>query len=492
MSTFAADRKGAAALLFAMTFIPSVIGVGLAIDYTRAQTMRQHLTQALDAAALAVGSWQGLTEAEMQQKAQAYFAANFPAGSGTTGALALSVNGPVISISVNGEVDTTFMKIVGIDRVNVAAHTEVTLAEKKIELVMALDNTGSMGWNGKLGGLKTAAQTLVDTLFGGEAQPDFVKVGLVPFAAAVNIGADKLGSGWIDTAAQSPIAWEDFQPGVNVLDLYAQLTNRSWNGCVRARAAPHDTQDDPPLAGVPDTLWAPYFAPDEPDFSWLYANRYVPDGAYGGTEYDYDARQRYTGKYTDYTLPGWENDGPDFNCRTQPVTAMTNVKTTLDSAIAAMNASGNTVIPAGLAWAWRLISPGEPFTEGVGYDDDQTIKAIVLLTDGQNTVSGGLNNHNRSYYSAYGYARSGHLGATDGSEATSQLNAKTAALCENIKAAGIRLYTVTFQLGDGATKNLMRDCATNPQMYYDSPSNSELEQVFKDIAKGLNELRLSK
>ena len=41
-------------------------------------------------------------------------------------------------------------------------------------------------------------------------------------------------------------------------------------------------------------------------------------------------------------------------------------------------------------------------------------------------------------------------------------------------------------------KNLMRDCATEPSMYYDSPSNSELEAVFENIAKGLNDLRLSK
>ncbi len=491
LANFGEDRRGAVALLFGLTFIPMVVGVGLGIDYARAQSLKKQLGHALDAAALAVGSWQGLSGTEVEQKAKDFFNANFEPKYGTSGEISVIVNGSIIEISVTGHVDTAIMGIVGIDRIDVAAKTEVTIAEKKIELVMALDNTGSMGSNGKISALRTAAQLMVDILFEGEAEPDFVKVGLVPFAAAVNIGVDKLGSGWLDTTAQSAIASEDFQPGVNVLDLYGEITNRSWNGCVRARIAPFDTQDLAPSPGTSATLWAPYFAPDAPDFSW-YPNRYAADGAFGGDPDDYDARQRFAGKYTALTLPDWENDGPNFNCWSQPLTPLTNVKTTLDTAIAAMSAAGSTVIPAGLAWGWRVISPTIPFTEGVAYDDEDTIKAIVLLTDGRNDVGGGLGNHNRSYYNAYGFAQTGHLGAADGSQAGQVLNAKTAALCTAIKGTDTQLYTITFQLADGPIKDLMRDCATKPAMYYDSPSNSELQSVFEDIAKGLNKLRLSK
>jgi len=37
----------------------------------------------------------------------------------------------------------------------------------------------------------------------------------------------------------------------------------------------------------------------------------------------------------------------------------------------------------------------------------------------------------------------------------------------------------------------MRDCATSTAMYFDSPSNSELTNVFQQIAVGLSELRIS-
>jgi hypothetical protein len=116
----------------------------------------------------------------------------------------------------------------------------------------------------------------------------------------------------------------------------------------------------------------------------------------------------------------------------------------------------------------------------------------MLLTDGQNSVGGGIGTHNRSQYNAYGFATSGHLGAINGSEAESVLDAKTATLCANIKNKGIRLYTITFQVSSTSTQDLMRDCATEPEMYFDSPSGAQLDTIFQEIAKGLADLRISK
>ncbi|HDL17094.1 MAG TPA: pilus assembly protein, partial [Rhizobiales bacterium] len=310
LGRFAADDQGVTALLFGILLVPLLLGIGLSIDYSRALRAKQHLGNALDSAALAVGSWVDLTESEIAAKAQSFFDANFtPGGLGSPSALSVSFTDGVISISATSSVQTTFMQLAGISEVTVGAFTEVTLNEKKIELVMVLDNTGSMGWSGKLTALKNASNALLDAMIpdGGSGTSEDVRIGLVPFAAAVNIGSDKLNSGWIDVSAQSSIAGEDFQPGTNVLDLYDQIQNAAWNGCVRARPVPFDTQDTPPAGG--DTLWPPYFAPDEPDF-YSYSNRYADDSGYSGGTYDYDARQRYTGKYNSLTISG-TSDGPD-------------------------------------------------------------------------------------------------------------------------------------------------------------------------------------
>lgn len=491
---FRRDNKGATVMIFGLTLIPIVFGIGMAIDYGRAITAKTRLASAIDSAALAAASWPDLSDSEIDAKILEYFEANFPPeADGTVEPLQITRNEEVITVTANAYIETTFLKVGGINQLEVGAFAEVSLKRKKIELVMVLDNTGSMGWSNKINTLKDAATSLVETLkpgSGGPANSDEVKIGLVPFAAAVNIGADKLGTGWIDEVAQSSIASEDFQPGVNVLDLFNQINNRAWNGCVRARPVPFDTSDDTP-SGIADRRWVPYFAPDEPDF-WSYSNRYASDGAYGGPWNDYDARQRFVGKYAGLTVPAWESDGPDYNCRIPTLTPMTQTKADAIAGIDAMIASGNTVIPAGLAWGWRLISPSEPFTEGTDYDDEDVVKAIILLTDGRNDVSGGMGNHNNSRYSAFGFAREGHLGSVNGWQAESVLDDKTETLCANIKTENVRLYTITFQLSDGPIKDLMRDCATEPAMYYDSPNNSQLQAVFDDIAKGLNDLRLSK
>jgi len=496
LRTCSGDRSGSVMVVFAVTLVPVLLGIGMSVDYSRALAAKQRLSQTIDAAALAAGSWPDLNESQITAKAQEYISANFPSTiEGNPDQITVSKTDDILTITATSHVDTIFMKLAGINRVDVNSFTEVSLKQKKIELVMVLDNTGSMGWSGKLTALKDAAKLLIENLksgSGSSANNDDVKIGLVPFAAAVNIGADKLNSGWIDTNAQSSIAGEDFAPGVNVLDLYNQINNQSWNGCVRARPVPYDTQDNSPGAGTPDTLWVPYFAPDEPDVGSSYYNRYASDSGYTGSTYDYDARQRYTGKYTSLTNSNKPNDGPDFNCLVPTVTPLTQIKGDAISAVETMIASGSTVIPAGLSWGWRLISPTEPFTEGVAYDDPDVVKAIILLTDGRNDVGGGLSNHNKSFYNAYGYAQSGNLGNVNGWESESKLDAKTSTLCTNIKAEGVRLYTITFQLGDGPIKDLLRNCATETSMYYDSPSNEQLDSVFENIAKGLNDLRLSK
>ena len=70
--------------------------------------------------------------------------------------------------------------------------------------------------------------------------------------------------------------------------------------------------------------------------------------------------------------------------------------------------------------------------------------------------------------------------------------AKTADVCENIKDEGIRLYTITFKVSNSATQALMEECATSPALYFDSPSNEQLEVVFQAIARDLSNLRLSR
>ena len=497
---FARANDGNIAVLFGLLLVPLLVAVGLAFDYGRALMVRERMGDAADAAALAVGSWPGMTQTQLRDKAKQFFDANYPASKlGTAAKFNIDFAGDDIVVKVTGAMPTTLMKVANVDYLNVGASTTVTKKERNIELALVLDTTGSMDSGGKLAAMKSAANQMVTTLFDDKSTSETLKIAVVPFSGAVNIGTDKLNSGWLDkktSDTMSAIAKEDFTftSGQSIVKLYDDLKNRDWAGCVRERAEPYELTDD--AAGSGATLFAPYFAPDEPDDDndggATYANNYIADGTCGESKSKNktpDKCQLYTGKYANASASSGK--GPQYNCPPRPVTSLTNTKSTVTTAINALDADGNTVIPAGLLWGWRVLSPTSPFTEGKPYDDEKWVKAVVLLTDGENMVSGGSNGHNKSVYNAFGYARSGHLGNTSGSNAETTLNSKTATVCNAIKAKGIQVYTIGFQISSTTTQNMLKNCATKPDMYYNSPSNDQLASIFQDIAQGLGELRIA-
>jgi Flp pilus assembly protein TadG len=481
------NRQGNVAIIFALAMMPIMAAAGIGVDLSRAYVVRAHLTQALDAAGLAVAGAPGASEEYLATLAQDFFNANYPTSEiGVPGELQLSVGDNVVTLSAAATLPTALLGIFGIHEMDVASEIEVTRETKGLEVVMVLDNTGSMGSGGKIDALKTAAESMVEVLFGEDPSPDKLHIGLVPFAHGVNVGTGFATSA-LDMAGASSIHGENFDPGVtNIWDLYDEIQNRSWLGCVEARPNGLDELDTPPNVGNPDTLWVPWFAPDEPSGYSGYYNNYLSDGTNG----DQDTRQRNADKY-DNAYVSSSSRGPQNGCGMQPITPLTNDKQVLLDNIDAMNAKGGTLIPVGLAWGWRVISPDEPFTEGRDYNDVEVNKAIILLTDGNNWL-GTRNNHNRSYYSAFGYVAEGRLGTTNKSAAQAALDPKTADVCENIKDEGIRLYTITFKVSSTDTQELMEECATSPALYFDSPSNEQLQTIFQAIARDLSNLRLSR
>ena len=111
--------------------------------------------------------------------------------------------------------------------------------------------------------------------------------------------------------------------------------------------------------------------------------------------------------------------------------------TALNNKVDAMTPTGNTNVTIGLAWGFQLVSPVDPFNAPPPADDLE--KVIVILTDGTNT-------QNRW------------------SSTKSVIDARTQKVCDNIKAANIKLYTVRVIDGNAS---LLKGCATKPTMYYD-------------------------
>jgi hypothetical protein len=188
----------------------------------------------------------------------------------------------------------------------------------------------------------------------------------------------------------------------------------------------------------------------------------------------------------------------------------------------------------GLAWGWRVLSPrwrglwdGDlPEELPLDYDAPNMNKVIILLTDGNNEwydwpgpgdgacsqsppqPFGGLPGKNNfdpdtkcnefknlypgADYTAYGRLSEGRLGTTNFSTAQSVLDDRMLDMCETMKAQDIIMYTITFGgTPDAGTQQLYRDCATEEDMYYHAPTNSQLQQVFVTIADELTKLRIA-
>lgn len=440
-------QKGSVLVTVAFAMIAMAGATGLAVDIGRAQLAQAKLSSALDAAGLAAGS--NLNTQDAEAEVNKYLDANFGDYMSTTLTnVTVNVNesNTVISLSADGYINTTFMNYFGYENVPINATAEITRATTGLEVVLALDNTGSMG-NSGIAALKTASTDLVNILF-GDGTASNLYVGLVPFAQAVNVGSDK--TSWVNAGS--------FNWGTT-----------TWGGCVDARHTGRDQTDDPPSSEMLNK----YYWPDDGNNDW--------------------ASCRTRRGVTTCTYNITSSQGPNKGC-SQRLLEMTSDQSAVLAAIDTMNDDGYTHINLGAVWAWRMLSPrwrglwgGEMDTEGLplDYNTPKMNKAVVLMTDGTNTM-------NNSVRTAYWYPSDARLGTTSTSAAATELDRRTRVVCDAMKANNIIIYTVGFNNPGASSEALLEYCASQPEFYFDSPTSADLAAAFRTIGDSLSNLRVSK
>src|SRR5665647_1407594 len=192
---FAGADQGNIAVIFAIACVPLISFVGAAIDYSRATAARSSMQSALDSTALMVSKdlTSGLiTASQINAKAQAYFTAlytNTDANSVSVSATytaGSSSSSSTVQVTGSGSITTDFMKVAGFPTLGFNASSTATWGNVRMRVAMALDNTGSMGQDGKIGALRTAASNLVDQLSALAKTQGDVYISVVPFAKDVN------------------------------------------------------------------------------------------------------------------------------------------------------------------------------------------------------------------------------------------------------------------------------------------------------------------
>ncbi|QYF86796.1 pilus assembly protein TadG-related protein [Brevundimonas sp. PAMC22021] len=200
------------------------------------------------------------------------------------------------------------------------------------------------------------------------------------------------------------------------------------------------------------------------------------------------------------TRVGRNYPGPDNDCPSRGVVPLTSAKKTLTDEIDEFVAVGSTAGHIGLAWAWYLVSPTFGVWSGASapaaYNTAETLKSVVLMTDGEfntpyfrgviasdaGTGSGATNTHINQP-------------ASNGSPF-----AQAFALCQAMKAKGVVVYTVGFDIPAAANLSgdidsageLMARCATSADRSFNAGTGADLKTAFQEIGRDITRLRISK
>lgn len=183
-------RKGVVLPLTAVLLILLIPVVGLAIDASVLYVLKARLSSAADAAAIAaarslnVGITLADQEASAQARAQAFFNANFPAGSWATKNQSVTVTVAETSfrtrtVTVNAFFDAPqyFMRMLGFTFTRVRG--EGKASRRDVNLMLVLDRSSSMNSGGACAAMKDASTYFVNMFAEGRD-----RLGLITFGEA--------------------------------------------------------------------------------------------------------------------------------------------------------------------------------------------------------------------------------------------------------------------------------------------------------------------
>ncbi len=446
INRFAKSQSGSIGILFCAMLVPTVAVLGMAIDYGRASHRRTILQTSLDSAVLAAGrAYQVSGDPSNAEIAAAeYFGVGMK---GIEGVEILKntadVDNSSMTFSAKVSVETTFVRILGYDAIEVSSSAESMLAkggiDKNLEISLMLDITGSMcSPCSKLNDMKDAAKDLVNILVQSDQSEYTSRVALVPFSHAVNVGSTYFEQ--VTGEAQVVEDEYDFPPSCYKKGKlkkscegnpdYLVVEGHSYSSCVVERAGSNKFTDDQPGSG----------------------------------------NQTYLGIY-DIERANSNTVDEDTACKPESrIVPLSDDKDGLNDAIDAFQASGWTAGQIGTAWAWYLLSPEwnsfwPPENQAGSYSADETMKIAVLMTDGD---------YNTAYQTGNG---------------SSAAQAKQ--LCTKMKNEGITVYTVGFMVSSSA-QDLLEKCASSPSNFYNATNGEQLKIAFRNIAFTVAQLRLSK
>lgn len=340
---FRRSERGSMTIFGLMIMILMLIAGGIAVDTMRYEANRTKLQNTLDRAVLAAAALDQTLDPKL-------VVADYFAKAGLQNyTLDIDVEQDTIgsyrkvTAAASIDVNSLFLHMVGIDSISAPATGSAEERILNVEIALVLDISGSMGeWSpsggaSKMALMKQAATDFVDTVL-TEDQKHLVSISVIPYNGKVNAGS--------------------------FMNAHFNLSNEhNFSNCVNFPEASFSVMGIDPLVPLPR------LGHFDQDNTWS-AERgrwYCPTDDYAA-------------------IVPWSNNRAEIN-----------------AAINAFNAEGWTAIDVGMKWASILIDPStqgnlasmataaparvDPTFAGrpTAYDERDTIKVIIVMTDGSNT-----------------------------------------------------------------------------------------------------------
>lgn len=430
-SQFGRDNNGSISILFGVSCIVLFGIIGLAVDTSRYYNYSSRLQVALDAAALA-GARLLPDEALSDSDITDVIVSNFAASMSITGVRAKALKPPTVKIDRNSNsIEVTSAAQLG------AILAPIVGADGDVDM----ERTSKVVFDTK----KVELAMVLDITGSMGANNKLAEMK----AAAKDVVDELYNSSVSENGVR--IALAPYSASVNAGALAPKVANLSqstscdWSNhrwrcrdgsganqdtCVIERQGPDAATDAAPIGSnkLPNVTTLPY-------------GNYVCPGA---------------------TVLGLQGRGQ-----------RDEVKASIDS----YAASGATAGHIGSAWGWYLLSPewASVLNDNApaDYDDKDVNKHVIIMSDGE---------FNTSYLSG---------GNTPPGTQSDESYGQFRALCDGMKAKGITVYTVGFDLNNDRALSEMQSCASGQSNFFDAKTGAQLKQSFHAIAKKLNTLRVA-
>jgi len=454
---FARDENGTMVIFGLLIFIMVLIGSGMAIDFMRHENARARLQATLDRAILAAADLDQTNDP--QDVVEDYFAKSGLGEYDLNVTVEEGLNFRTVTADATSTVDSMFLNMVGIESLDAPAHGAAEERFEKVEVSLVLDISGSMDDNDKLENMQAASNSFVDTLITPDTD-ELISISVIPYTGHTNAGETLFNA--LNTNKQHDYSY------------CVEFTSSDFNKV--------------PL-----------------NFSKSYEQ--VQHYEYSGN---------YYGSWANYKIQNpWCSDK-----ESEEIKAFQNNTTSLKSTINSYEPRTATGIHYAMKWGAALLDPsmrpvvdsmvssGDVPAEFSGrpadYNDMETVKVIVLMTDGMNvdqfrikswaynssseykhwaqyTLWYYLNNYVYWYYHDDYYFRTMTSGQADN---------YLADICAASRDEGIVIFTIGFEITSNPyASGVMSNCATSDSHFY-AVEGVEISTAFGAIARTINQLRL--